>query len=286
MNVYYIGCSFYEDSMYFSSEPELQGEYQKEIQTLDYDDYISKDVGSLEISEDMDNTFEDVDVHISEDVGSLDISEEGELSKIVNQEIGETLDQSSDEHPETKVVGPPPFESLTPHQSLTKDVLEQFRKQLPQRLTRGIPKSTYEPELSSKVKYPMSHYVSNHCLSESNQSFVNQLSTVSIPNNVQEALADPRWKAAMNEEMKSLQENNTWELVDHPLGKKPVGCQWVYTIKYKVDGTIEHFKVRLVAKGYTQTYGINYTKTFAPIAKINIVRVLLSLAANLGWPLQ
>ena len=90
----------------------------------------------------------------------------------------------------------------------------------------------------------------------------------------------------MNEEMKSLQENNTWELVDCPPGKKPVGCWWVYTVKYKADGTIECFKTRLVAKGYTQTYGIDYTETFAPVAKINIVQVLLSLATNLGWLLQ
>ncbi|WJZ96169.1 hypothetical protein VitviT2T_014881 [Vitis vinifera] len=132
----------------------------------------------------------------------------------------------------------------------------------------------------------MSNYVSNHRLSESNKSFVNQLSTVVIPNSVQEALADPRWKAAMNEEMKSLQKNETWELVECPPGKKPVGCRWIYTVKYKADGSIERFKARLVAKGYTQTYGIVYTETFAPVAKINTVRVLLSLAANPDWPLQ
>ncbi|RVW26151.1 Retrovirus-related Pol polyprotein from transposon RE1 [Vitis vinifera] len=79
-----------------------------------------------------------------------------------------------------------------------------------------------------------------------------------IPNSVQEALADPRWKAAMNEEMKSLQKNETWELVES----------------------------RLVAKGYTQTYGIDYTETFALVAKINTVQVLQSLTANLDWPLQ
>ena len=67
---------------------------------------------------------------------------------------------------------------------------------------------------------------------------------------MQEALADPRWKVAMNEQMKSLQQNKTSELVDRSLGKKRVGCEWVYTVKYKGDGAIECFKERLVEKGY------------------------------------
>ena len=149
--------------------------------------------------------------------------------------------------------------------------LNPFMKQLSHRHNKGIPKPTYEPELSTKVKYLMSNYVSNHRLSESNKSFVNQLSTVAIPNSVQEALADPRWKAAMNEEMKSLQKNETWELVECPSGKEPIGCRWSYIVKYKAYGSIERFKARLVVEGYTQTYEIDYTKTFAPVAKINTV---------------
>ncbi|XP_059629759.1 uncharacterized mitochondrial protein AtMg00820-like [Cornus florida] len=115
-------------------------------------------------------------------------------------------------------------------------------------------------------------------------SFVKQLSSVFIPNSVQKALVDPKWKAAMNEEMKSLQKNETWELVDLPPGKKTIGCQWICSVKYKANGTIECFKARLVAKRYTQTYKIDYKETFT--AKINKICVLLSLAVNLDWPLQ
>lgn len=262
---------FHEDTMYFS-KPEFQGEYQEEIRSLDHD---NQDVENLEVTDmalDPWSSSSQIDMILDQNCDENQITEEMDHS-LTQQEI---------EIHENIATSPVDIS----HQSFTEDVPEPHRRQLPQRHTRGIPKSTYEPELSSKAKYPMSHYVSNHRLSESNMSFVNQLSAVSIPNSVQEALSDPRWKEAMNEEMKSLEKNETWELVDPPSGKKPVGCRWIYTVKYKADGTIERFKARLVAKGYTQTYGIDYTETFAPVAKINTVRVLLSLAANLDWPLQ
>ena len=159
-------------------------------------------------------------------------------------------------------------------------------KVLPERSTRAKPAKLYEPSLTAKAKYPVANFVSTHRLSTSHESFVNQLSSVSIPSKVQDALKDPKWSKAMEAEMEALEKNHTWELVPLPYGKKTVGCRWIYTVKHHPDGSIERYKARLVAKGFTQKYGVDYEETFAPVAKINTIRVLLSLAANFDCPLQ
>ena len=87
--------------------------------------------------------------------------------------------------------------------------------------------------------------MSSHRLTESYAFTVNRLSTVSIPSNVQDALADQKGRKAMNEEMEALQKNATWELVPLPKGMKPNGCRWVFTVKLKPDGSIDRYKARL-----------------------------------------
>ncbi|KAB2607811.1 hypothetical protein D8674_010979 [Pyrus ussuriensis x Pyrus communis] len=148
--------------------------------------------------------------------------------------------------------------------------------------------SRNNPPLVVPVRVPedIHEYVSTHRLSSKYQAFVNTMDAIKIPTKVGEALQNPRWKEAMEVEMKALQKNETWSVESLPQGKRPVGCKWVFTIKHKADGTIDRYKARLVAKGYTQTFGVDYQETFAPVAKMNIIRVLLSLAANFDWPLK
>ena len=79
-----------------------------------------------------------------------------------------------------------------------------------------------------------------------------------IPTAVGEAL---KWEA-MDEEMLALAQNHTWDIIQKPQEKMPVGFRWVFTVKYRFDGTLESYKAPLVSKGYTQTYGIDYKETF------------------------
>ncbi|KAJ9566582.1 LOW QUALITY PROTEIN: hypothetical protein OSB04_002548 [Centaurea solstitialis] len=147
-----------------------------------------------------------------------------------------------------------------------EDVSEKYV--LPPRGNRGVPPK----------RYPTANIVRGNLASQA-KAFVSSLYSEEIPTNTEQALRSRHWKDAMEEEMKALTKNNTWE-------KCLSGCRWVFTIKYKPDGTIERHKARLVAKGYTQTYGIDYSETFSPVAKINTNRVLCSIAANKGWPLR
>ena len=92
-------------------------------------------------------------------------------------------------------------------------------------------------------------------LSNYHKAFLSNISNLHVPRTIQDALGDPDWKLAIQEEMSALRKNRTWEIVNKPEGKTTVGCKWVFTIKYKADGSIERYKTRLVAKGFTQTYG-------------------------------
>jgi len=170
----------------------------------------------------------------------------------------------------------------------TSNILDSFASyHLPFRQNRGKPPARYSPDIAGKKsKYLVSNYVSTQRLPMLLQAFAYKLSSCHIPYGIHEALANPKWSQAIQEEMAALEKNRTWDIFTLPQGKKTVGCKWVFSTKYKADGSIERHKARLVAKGYTQTYGIDHQETLSLVAKLNTFKVLLSLTANLDWPLH
>ena len=92
----------------------------------------------------------------------------------------------------------------------------------------------------------------------------------------------PQWKAAMDREMDTLRKAGTWRTVLRPADKNVVDSKWVYRTKYKVDGTVEKYKARVVARGFTQVYRVDYMETYAPVAKLASLRTILALAVRLG----
>jgi hypothetical protein len=81
----------------------------------------------------------------------------------------------------------------------------------------------------------------------------------------------------MQEEYDFLVVNNTWSLVALPKGRKPISCKWVFKIKHGVDGEMERYKARLVVRGFTQTFGVDYNETFAPVAKLVSIHCIFAL---------
>lgn len=90
----------------------------------------------------------------------------------------------------------------------------------------------------------------------------------------------------MDDEIEAIQKNDTWELAILPKGHKAIGVKWVYKMKKNANGKVERYKARLVAKGYSQRAGIDYDEVFAPVARLETIRLLISLAAQNKWKIQ
>ncbi|RVW96782.1 Retrovirus-related Pol polyprotein from transposon RE1 [Vitis vinifera] len=146
-----------------------------------------------------------------------------------------------------------------------------------------LPISLRKGKRHCKSIYSIANFVSYDHLSSSSSVLVASIDSISVPKTVTEALNHPGWKNAMLEEICALEDNHTWKLVDLPQGKKVVGCKWVFVVKVNPDGSVARLKARLVARGYAQTYGVDYSDTFSPVAKLNSVRLFISIAASQQW---
>ena len=98
------------------------------------------------------------------------------------------------------------------------------------------------------------------------------------PSTYEEAAKHIVWKDAMMEEYQFIMNNDVWEVALRPKGKSIVTSKWIYKIKHVVDGSVEKYKARFVARGFSQKEGVDYDETFAPIARHTFIRAIISLA--------
>ena len=106
------------------------------------------------------------------------------------------------------------------------------------------------------------------------------------PTGYWDAKEDPKWRAAMQEELAMIDKNQTWKLVKRPEHKRVIGVKWVFRTKLNADGSINKHKARLVVKGYAQIFGVDFFDTFAPVARQDTIRMLLAIAAQKGWKIS
>jgi len=108
----------------------------------------------------------------------------------------------------------------------------------------------------------MHHFLSNSRFSSTHSAYLANITTTKEPHTYAQAILDRNWQKAMDEELSTLQLNQTWTLTLLPDGQKPIGCKWVYKIKYNSDGSVDKYKVRLVAKGTLRLKVLTILKLF------------------------
>jgi hypothetical protein len=99
----------------------------------------------------------------------------------------------------------------------------------------------HSPNDKSFVRHPIGSVLSHHRFSESQKSFLANITTTIEPRNYSQAVKDVQWISAMNNEIQALVRNKTWQIVDLPAGKGPIGCKWVFKIKQKQDCSVDRF---------------------------------------------
>jgi hypothetical protein len=105
------------------------------------------------------------------------------------------------------------------------------------------------------------------------------------PFKMEEALSDPKWMCVMKEELESIEKNNIWELVNLSDRKKPIGVKRVFKVKINPKGEMIKHKARLVAKGFLQREWIDFEEVFTSVAKIETIRLVVSIVNNNNWPI-
>lgn len=106
------------------------------------------------------------------------------------------------------------------------------------------------------------------------------------PSSYQEASNYEAWRKAMKIELDAINRNHTWELVELPAGHKPIGLKSVFKVKKDTAGTIIKYKARLVSRGFVQKQGIDFEEVFAPVARLDTIRLIIAVAAQRNWEIH
>ncbi|RVW41479.1 Retrovirus-related Pol polyprotein from transposon RE1 [Vitis vinifera] len=106
------------------------------------------------------------------------------------------------------------------------------------------------------------------------------------PTTFESAVKESKWRKAMDVEIVAIKRNDTWELSELPKGHKTIGVKWVYKTKLKENGEVDKYMARLVAKGYKQEFGVDYKEVFAPVARHDTIRLVITLATQNSWPIS
>lgn len=140
-----------------------------------------------------------------------------------------------------------------------------------------------QPVKSHMCVYPISSCVSYDTLKPAHIHALSSYSSLIEPKSFGEAATSPKWIKVVKLEIASLEDNHTWSIVDLPTGKRPIGCNLIFKIKFEASGEVERYKARSVAKGYSQKEGLDYTEIFSHVAKMVTVRTIIALAAAKKW---
>ncbi|CAN7087858.1 unnamed protein product [Brassica rapa subsp. narinosa] len=208
----------------------------------------------------------DQDVEVSEQQDGAEASQLGEEEAV---EVSTSVPQESGEESQVEVEQPEP--------ALRRST--RIRRDASNWVSTRVYYNAQAVEHPSQAVCSFAQYPEEHC------AFMVNLDENYIPRSYEEAMMDKEWKESVGAEAGAMIKNDTWYESELPKGKKAVTSRWIFTIKYKADGKVERKKSRLVARGFTQTYGEDYIETFAPVAKLHTIRIVLSLAVNLGWGL-
>ncbi|GJX38309.1 retrovirus-related pol polyprotein from transposon TNT 1-94 [Tanacetum coccineum] len=199
--------------------------------------------------------------------------------------IKESLNVTFDETP------PPSKTSPLVDDELDEEVIKVTEKK---RLERDIEDETLEIDEIVNIKesrnHPLENVIENlnqrtlRSQAQNQSNFFCFISTIE-PKNGNEALKDESWIIIMQEELNQFIENDVWELVSQPKNMTIIGTKWVYRNKLDDNGVISRNKARLVAQGYNQQEGIYYDETYAPVARLESIRILLAYACALDFKL-